>query len=249
MSCVPKNTIRGLTGSVRDKKSDINLGIILAFIAGAVNAGGFLAVNYYTSHMSGVVSSIADFIVLNRFEMAAAAFIFLLSFTFGAATSSIIMGIAKDKNMTSKFALPLMLEAVLLMIFGVAADNSLNFRFFSINATISLLCFIMGVQNAIITRASDARIRTTHVTGISTDIGIEIGRFLYSCFGNNKKSPFNSENFKLYISLLLSFLGGGICGAFSFKYFGFITVLPLSFILFILASVPIFDDLTNKRQI
>ncbi|MEZ5690094.1 MAG: YoaK family protein [Rickettsiales bacterium] len=244
---MPKKIIRNLTGKNRDKKYDLYLGIILAFIAGTVNAGGFLAVGYYTSHMSGIVSSIADFIAIERFNLAGSALLFLLSFILGATTSSIIMSFAKERNLTSKFALPLMLEAFLLMLFGSIVSNYFNFVSLSVNLTISLLCFIMGLQNAIITRVSNARIRTTHVTGIATDIGIESGRYIYCIFSEKKDSTFNSENFMLYISLLISFLGGGICGAFSFKYFGFITVLPLSFILAILASVPIIDDFTSKK--
>ena len=49
--------------------------------------------------------------------------------------------------------------------------------------TVVLLCFIMGLQNAVITKLSRADIRTTHITGIITDIGTvravrkaEIGR-------------------------------------------------------------------------
>jgi len=38
-----------------------------------------------------------------------------------------------------------------------------------------LLCFIMGLQNAVITKISHAEIRTTHVTGLVTDVGIELG--------------------------------------------------------------------------
>jgi uncharacterized membrane protein YoaK (UPF0700 family) len=42
-----------------------------------------------------------------------------------------------------------------------------------------MLCFIMGLQNATVTKISGARIRTTHVTGIVTNMGIELGKLLY----------------------------------------------------------------------
>lgn len=45
--------------------------------------------------------------------------------------------------------------------------------------TVMLLCFIMGLQNAIITKLSQARIRTTHITGLVTDMGIELGKLFY----------------------------------------------------------------------
>ena len=42
-----------------------------------------------------------------------------------------------------------------------------------------VLCYIMGLQNAVITKISNAEIRTTHITGLVTDLGIEIGKMLY----------------------------------------------------------------------
>ncbi len=241
-----RNFIRNLTGKKRDKKKDTQLGVTLAFIAGAINAGGFLAVGYYTSHMSGIVSSIGDNIVVGKFDYAFAALLFLLSFVSGAVTSCVIINFAREKEPTSEFALALMLESLLLIIFGLSAANYIHSFELSVNLTISLLCFIMGLQNAIITKISDSRIRTTHVTGITTDIGIEIGRYLYSIAGG--KIEFHPERLKLHALLLLAFMIGGIFGAFSFKYFGFFTTLPLAFILAILASVPIFDDFIARNR-
>ncbi len=57
---MPAHYFRSLTGKNRSTEADRQLGFSLAFVAGATNAGGFLAVKQYTSHMSGVVSTIAD---------------------------------------------------------------------------------------------------------------------------------------------------------------------------------------------
>ncbi|MGE0755189.1 MAG: DUF1275 family protein [Alphaproteobacteria bacterium] len=56
--------------NVLDKNAIIYWGLILAFVAGAINASGFLAVGYYTSDMSGMASSIADYIILHNIEAA-----------------------------------------------------------------------------------------------------------------------------------------------------------------------------------
>ena len=57
---MPANYFRALTGHHRSREANRQLGYSLAFVAGATNAGGFLAVKQYTSHMSGIVSAIAD---------------------------------------------------------------------------------------------------------------------------------------------------------------------------------------------
>lgn len=221
----------------------MQLGIALAFIAGAINAGGFMAVGQYTSHMTGIVSGIADSIALYRWHLAFTSLGFVLSFIAGAVVSTVIIRWARYRNLDSEYALALMLESLLLLAFGIVATH-----FFSITVMIALLCFLMGLQNAIITKISNAEIRTTHITGLATDIGIELGRYL--CTNNEDAEKHNvwSRKLNLHLSLLFSFLLGGVAGAFAFKHYGFATTIPLSFALMVLASVPIWDDVNRKFQ-
>jgi uncharacterized membrane protein YoaK (UPF0700 family) len=237
-----KTHIKTLTSHERSNFADVELGLILAFIAGAINAGGFLAVGYYTSHMTGIVSSVADFIVLNKYSMALMCLVFLFCFIAGAATSAFMINWARIRKLNSIYALPLMFEALLLMIFGLFMSDMFN----TINGTIAVLCFIMGLQNAIITKISNSVIRTTHVTGMSTDIGIEIGRFLFRKLGRNDEVNVNFKRLKLHTSLLLSFLLGGLIGAYLYKEINYIAVLPFSAILLLIAIIPIIDDFKVK---
>ena len=61
---MPIGFLRSLTARHRNPVSNRRLARVLCFVAGAANAGGFLAVQQYTSHMSGIVSAIADDLVL-----------------------------------------------------------------------------------------------------------------------------------------------------------------------------------------
>jgi uncharacterized membrane protein YoaK (UPF0700 family) len=110
----------------------------------------------------------------------------------------------------------------------------------------------MGLQNAIITKISDAEIRTTHVTGIVTDIGIEFGKLLYWNGSDRPDEPMvraDRPKLRLLISLLVLFFGGGVLGALGFKRVGFIFTLPLAAILAILAAVPVLDDLRISHRL
>lgn len=86
---MPIDCARRLTGRARTAAGNRQLGWALAFIAGATNAGAFLAVRQYTSHMTGIVSSMADSLVLGDMRTAIAAFGALLSFLSGAAVSAV----------------------------------------------------------------------------------------------------------------------------------------------------------------
>ena len=105
-----------LTTRVRTRRANRQLGGVLAFVAGAVNAGGFLAVQRYTSHMTGVVSSIADDLVLGQAVLAMAGVSALLAFVGGAATTAVLINWARRRQMHGEFALSLMLEATLLLL-------------------------------------------------------------------------------------------------------------------------------------
>ncbi len=62
-------SLRIWAGLERDYESNFCLGVILSFVAGATNAGGFLAVGQYTSHMTGMASSIADNLVTGHYAV------------------------------------------------------------------------------------------------------------------------------------------------------------------------------------
>lgn len=239
--------LRRLSGKRRTGKANEHLGLALAFIAGAANAGGFLAVSQYTSHMTGIVSSIADDLALGSVSLALAGVGALSSFIAGAACSAILINWARRKRLHSVYALSLLLEAFLLLCFGLAGANLARHMGLYVSLTVMLLCFIMGLQNAIITKISGSVIRTTHVTGIVTDIGIELGKLFYWNVEKNHQPELmvmgNRVKLKLLSSLLAMFFCGALSGAFGFKTIGFISTIPLAFMLLVLAIVPIFDDL------
>ena len=61
---MPLHLLNSLTAKQRSQRSNRQLGCLLAFVAGAVNAGGFLAVQKYTSHMTGIISAMADDLIM-----------------------------------------------------------------------------------------------------------------------------------------------------------------------------------------
>jgi len=171
---MPLNYSRKLTGRVRTAGANRHLGLVLAFVAGAINAGGFLAVEQYTSHMTGIVSAMADNLALGTVDLALAGLGALLSFVIGAACSAILVNYSRQYDMHSEFAFPLMLEALLLLCFGLMGARLSVVDGLFVSLTVMLLSFIMGLQNALVSKLSRAEIRTTHVTGIVTDLGIEV---------------------------------------------------------------------------
>lgn len=226
-----------LDGRRRAVQSNKILGYCLAFIAGAVNAGGFMLVGQYTSHMTGIASLAADNVAIGNWILVLSLLFYILCFILGAATTTLLVIWGRNRLLHSCYALPIAFEGILLLF--LASGSIL-----STSGIISLLCFLMGLQNAVITKITDTRIRTTHITGMSTDIGIELGRIIYSIMSKRLVPvTYSMEQILLHLSIVSLFLIGGIIGACGFKYIGFIFVFPISAFLFLLAAAPVFKDI------
>ena len=239
---------RHLTGQHRTASINRMLGGVLAFNAGAINAGGFLVVHMYTSHMTGFASMLADNLVLGNMTLVLGAVGALMAFTCGAAFTAIQVNWARQHGLRSEYAFPLMVEALLLLVFGLMGATLGRQTPFAVPLTVLLLSFTMGLQNALVSKISSSQIRTTHMTGIVTDIGIELGKLFY---WNRTGSPFESRvranriKLRLLVTLLGAFVGGGIVGAAGFKYVGFVWVLPLALLLLGLCLPPLYSDLVR----
>jgi uncharacterized membrane protein YoaK (UPF0700 family) len=244
--------LRHITGQHRTAATNRLLGGILAFVAGAVNAGGFLLVGMYTSHMTGFASMLADNIVLGKLKLVLGAAGALLAFTAGAAFTAVLMNWSRHHWLRSEYALPLLVEAMLLLLFGLLGGTLDRQTPFAVPLTLLLLAFTMGLQNALVSKVSSSQIRTTHMTGIITDLGIELGKLLYWNRANLSPESHvraNRSKLKLLATLLGMFVTGGLVGALGFKYVGFIWVLPLALALLALSVPPLFADLRRLLRL
>ena len=240
---------RRLTGRSRSPEADRHLGYALAFIAGGINAGGFVAVHQYTSHMTGIASSLSNSVASGAWALAGGSLASLLSFAAGATTCTLLIRSARRRRMHSEYALPLLLEALLLLAFGMAGRRIGVEEAGPLAAKVALLCFIMGLQNALVTKLSRAEIRTTHVTGIVTDIGIELGRRIADRrdAAAAKVTGSGTSKLRLLVALLAAFIVGGIVGTAAFRAIGDLATIPLATMLIACALVPLADDARDWR--
>lgn len=238
--------LRGWTSVQRTAQNNTRLGATLCFVAGATNAGGFLAVGQYTSHMTGVVSSVADNLVMGKVGLALVGLASLVAFISGAMTTAWMVNWGLRRKLQSAYGRPLLLEAALLLVFGLFGSGINFFAGLFVPLTVLLLCFIMGLQNAVITKISNAEIRTTHVTGLVTDLGIELGKLFYiNRLTRDRLVVANRKKLRIHVTLITCFFVGGLLGAVGFKTMGYITTAPLSILLLLLVWHPVLNDAKN----
>jgi len=244
--------LRFLTNRHRAPSTNAALGLLLAFNAGAVNAGGFLVLHMYTSHMTGFASQLADGMVLGNLTLLLNALGAILAFVTGAAVCAVLVNWARQHRLHGVYALPLLLEAALMFPFGLAGAITLSWATpFAVPLTVLLLSFIMGLQNAVASKTSGGSTRTTHMTGNITDMGIELGKMLYW----NRRMPstplpvrHDRSRLRRCGGLVGMFVLGGTVGALGFKHVGFVCVVPLAALLLVLSIPPLLRDLPHWRR-
>jgi len=194
---------------------------------------------------------LADNLVLGHMTLVLGAVGTLLAFTTGAAVTAVLVNWARQNHLRSEYALPLLLEAVLMLLFGLLGATLNRQTPFAVPLTVLVLAFTMGLQNALVSKISSSQIRTTHMTGVITDLGIELGKMFY---WNRTASPPESRvranriKLRLFGTLLAMFIAGGVVGAAGFKYIGFIWVVPLALMLLVLSLPPLYADFRRVRR-
>ncbi|MGH8156987.1 MAG: YoaK family protein [Rhodanobacter sp.] len=207
-------------GTARSEATDRRLACILAAIAGALNASAFQAVGFFAANMTGNVSALSDRMALGQWLIGGFYLSIVLTFVFGAAVSTLLVNGGRRRNIRSIYALTVLAEGLLMGLLGVLVQGlpiTLRAPFLILG-----LAFLMGLQNAIVTTISGARVRTTHVSGMATDIGIELMMLLDMARGVEPSAERNSyrSKLRLHVQTVLAFLAGGMCGVLLYQSIG-----------------------------
>ncbi|MEO6603079.1 MAG: YoaK family protein [Polyangiaceae bacterium] len=199
-------------------RSATNNGILagyLALVAGFVNSSGFVLLGTFTSHVTGSVGRFANDLATSQFAAATLAAVFVVAFFSGAFFASIVIQ-AQRSRVSRAYGLALLLESVTLGAFVIVATTMRRDQPRILDAEAAMLCFAMGMQNSLVTNLSGAVIRTTHLTGVVTDLGIESARWHYWLFTRHKRtrdprpSPVKAV---LLLTILSAFTVGAVSGA------------------------------------
>lgn len=164
----------------------------------------------------------------------------VLLFIAGSVFSTLMINAGHRRNIRTIYAFVILIEGIALITLGVIENH---FPPLSPGVVLILsLSFLMGLQNAVVTRISNARVRTTHVSGTATDIGIELA-MLFEVLrrkASPKDAPLYLSRLRLHCLTLLSFLVGGIAGIGLYRLLSYDFLLPVGAGLLCLALNAIF---------
>ena len=186
-------------------------GFWLAGIAGFVNAIGLLGFQHQAvSHLTGTSTLLGVAMVGLQWRDSAHLLGILMAFVVGAALSGMIINNAVLR-LGRRYSAALLLEAGLLLTAMLSLLMGSNMGHFLASAA-------CGLQNGMVSTYSGAIVRTTHVSGLFTDLGTMLGARL-------RGHALDRRRFALYGLLIAGFVLGGVAGAWGFLRYGFWALL------------------------
>ncbi|MCL9770304.1 DUF1275 domain-containing protein [Flavobacterium sp. HXWNR69] len=192
-------------GKTRTLKHNLRIATLLSFVAGIVNVGGFLAVQRLTTNVTGHFAFFVDEMLKLNFWMGFIYFLYIFFFFLGSFTSNLIVEIITKKNDRLIYIIPTIIETVILLLLAVFGQFLVEKN---PNLLACTLLFSMGLQNSLVTKISNSTVRTTHLTGLFTDLGIELSQLLFYKEKEQRKKLFAS--IKLRFTIITFFFWGGI---------------------------------------
>ena len=212
-------------GPARSERDNRILAGYLAFIGGFVNSAGFVLVGSFTSHVTGNVGRLANDVGAGDLRAAVAALTMIGAFTLGAFVASMCIESHVFGKTPYAYGAALSCEAGLLVLFGIASTVAVSAHPRLNDMQAMLLCAAMGMQNSLVTRLSGAVVRTTHLTGVFTDIGIEGARWfrwwrgrmsvvlgVRFSFGDDAPERPSPVKIGLLSTIAAAFTTGAVCG-------------------------------------
>ena len=228
-------------GNRRTFTHNLRLASTLSFIAGIVNIAGVLSVATLTTNVTGHFAFFAEEIVLKNYSKAITILIYIFFFLFGAFTSNFLVEIASLKKPRIAHAFPMLLEVFILVFVGVSLDFNPNYIAY-------LLLFAMGLQNALVTNISQSVVRTTHLTGLFTDLGIELSQLFF--YKKEVELKRLTRNISLRLSIIIFFFIGCVLGGLLYETYK-LKILILAAITLLLAlffdNIVVYYHLTKRK--
>ena len=225
-------------GKTRTLSHNLRIASLLSFVAGLVNVAGFFAVQRLTTNVTGHFAFFVDEVFKLNFWQGFVYFLYIFFFFTGSFVSSFLVEIISRKSDRYIYVVPASIECLILSVIGFFGQSLITTN----PDTIAFgLLFAMGLQNSLVTTISSASVRTTHLTGLFTDLGIELSQLFFYKAKEQKHRLVSS--IKLRLTIIGFFFIGGIAGGILYSRFG---LHSLIFAAATLVSGLIYDNIKFK---
>lgn len=217
-------------GKNRTFLHNLRLATLLSLVAGIVNITGVLALKTLTTNVTGHFAFFAEEFFKKNYAAALTFLIFTLFFLLGSFTSNFLAEMVLPKKPHQAHLIPILLEMLILIAVGTLGTPAAITTALGKSLAFALL-FAMGIQNSLVTKISQSTVRTTHLTGLFTDLGIELSQLFF--YKKKEEVKRLRTNIYLRLSIITFFFIGCVIGGILFQYYYIKTLFLAAFLLLI----------------
>lgn len=228
-------------GRTRTLKHNLNIASLLSLVAGIVNVAGFLAVQRLTTNVTGHFAYFIDEIFKLNFWLGLIYFSYIFFFFLGSFVSNFIVEFIAKSNHRLIYIVPTIFESIILLLLAIFGQFLISQN---PNLLACSLLFAMGLQNSLVTKISNSTVRTTHLTGLFTDLGIELSQLFFR--RHKDKIQKLHASIKLRLTIITFFFLGGLLGGILYSHLNlYILVIAAT----VLITGVIYDDIKWRLMI
>lgn len=202
-------------GKTRTLSHNKKIASLLSFVAGVVNVAGFISVQRLTTNVTGHFAFFVEEVFKLQFSNSVIYLLYILFFFLGSFISSLFVEIMNRRNEQYMYAIPVLMEIIILCTVALVGPTLIVYN---PNLIVCILLFAMGLQNSLVTRISNAIVRTTHLTGLFTDLGIELSQLFF--YKEPRRRSKLISTIRLRLRIIAYFFLGGLMGGVFYPYLG-----------------------------
>ena|ERR1700744_3365146 len=202
----------------RTLKENLMLASSTAFVAGIVNVTGLLAFLAFTTNITGHFANLARHIIEQNYREIIVFSAWLLLFFTGAFISSFIVRSYKHSSYYKAHALPIVIEIIVLLFVAIYGHNFYKETPLEREVVIGAIIFSMGLQNSLVSTVSGGLIKSSHLTGLFTDLGGDVAEWMHP---KEKETQAVKNRIYIRVTILSFYLLGAIIGGYLFNIIDF----------------------------
>ena len=226
------------SGKSRTLQHNLKIASLLSFVAGIVNVAGFLSVQKLTTNVTGHFAYLVDEVFKLHIWEGLTYFLYIFFFFLGSFISNILVETVSKVNDRLIYRTPIIIESVILLSVAIFGQDIIER---APNILAFLLLFAMGLQNSLVTTISNATVRTTHLTGLLTDLGIELSQLFFYKLKDQREKLYSS--IKLRLTIISFFFSGGLLGGIFYSTIQ-LYIVAIAAILLLIGLI--YDDIKLK---
>ncbi len=233
----------------RTFQDNLRLGSFTAIIAGMVNVASLVLFYSFTSNLTGHFAILATEIASGQWFQMLVVFFWILLFFSGSFLSNNLIINSTAKNTFLAHSIPMILEILCFIFVGFYGQFFYTETLTQTEILVSVLLFAMGLQNGLTASISNFQVKTTHLTGLTTDLALHLSMLTKKAYRQNVQIV---EKTKLMLAVLGSYLLGGILSGLiihfvQFQVFYAVSIAMTGVLIYDFAKtyVPFF---TNKKK-